>query len=142
MSTEIPTAVVLGRERNALGDLCISLIESIRDDYFPGAPLRETIELMLVMKKIFDMHAVGRATSASALARSTGLARSTVQRRLGYLIKLRAVEKRGTQFVTCVPYVNRSSAVEGFKRRVDIVEGFNVAASAGKIERKRGLKMD
>jgi len=137
MSTEIPTAVLFGRERNALGELCISLVESIRNDYFPRARLWEAFELMLVTKKIFNMHAVRRATSASALARSTGLAPSTVQRRLTYLTKLGAVEKRGTQFVMCVPYANRPSAVEGFKRRMDLVEGFNVAASAGKIARKR-----
>ena len=136
MDTEIPAAVVFGRECNALGELCISLVESIRDDYFPGTPLWEAFELMLLAKKIFDMRAVGLATSASALARSTGLAPSTVQRRLTYLTKLGAVEKRGTQFVMCVPYANRPSAVEGFRRRMDMVEGFNVAASVGKMARK------
>lgn len=122
MPKSISNEMLLGPQRNAMAELCIRLVESIRNDYFPGVKTCEAFELIMIVHRMFDMHAVGRAASASALARSTGIPRSTVQRRMSQLKQMGAVEPQGPRFLLSVSYMNKPNILEGFKRRVNMLE--------------------
>jgi predicted transcriptional regulator len=123
----MPPKVMLERierwhERTAMADLCIRLVQSIGRDYFPGARTCDAFEMLVILNAMFEMHTAGRFATASALARSTGISRSTVQRRIGKLTKLGAIERNGTRFLLSVSYLNKPGILEGFKRRVDVVK--------------------
>lgn len=76
------------RQRQTLSGNVIRLLESFRDSYFPGVTTWEAFMLLLILHRIGDMHELGRIASASALAWSTGLPRTTVQ-------QARAAQKDG-----------------------------------------------
>jgi predicted transcriptional regulator len=124
----MPPEVILERiarwhERTAMADLCIRLVQSVGRDYFPGASTCDAFEMLLILHAMFEIHTAGRFATASALARSTGISRSTIQRRMSQLTKLGAIERNGTRFLLSVSYLNKPAILEGFKRRVDIVKG-------------------
>jgi Winged helix-turn-helix DNA-binding len=122
MPKSISNEMLLGPQRNAMAELCIRLVECIRNDYFPGVKTCEAFELIVIVHRMFDMHAVGRSASASALARSTGIPRSTVQRRMSQLKLMGVVEPRGPRFLLSVSYMNKPNIFQGYKRRVDMLE--------------------
>jgi hypothetical protein len=124
----MPPEVILERidrwhERTAMADLCIRLVQSVGRDYFPGARTCDAFEMLLILHAMFEIHTAGRLATASVLARSTGISRPTVQRRMRELTKLGAIERNGTRFLLSVSYLNKPAILEGFKRRVDIVKG-------------------
>jgi hypothetical protein len=124
----MPPKVMLERidrwhERAAMADLCIRLVQSIGRDYFPGAKTCDAFEMLVILNAMFEIHTAGRFATATALARSTGISRSKLQRRMGELAKLGAIERNGTRFLLSVSYLNKPGILEGFKRRVDIVRG-------------------
>jgi hypothetical protein len=124
----MPPKVMLERihrwhERAAMADLCIRLVQSIGRDYFPGAKTCDAFEMLVILNALFEIHTARRFATASTLARFTGIPRSTVQRRMGELTKLGAIERNGTRFLLSVSYLNKPGILEGFKRRVDVVKG-------------------
>lgn len=124
----MPPKVMLERidrwyERSAMADLCIRLVQSIGRDYFPGARTCDAFEMIVILHAMFELHTAGRFATANAIARYTGISRSTVQRRIGKLTKLGAIQRNGTRFFLSVSYLNKPGILEGFKRRIDMVKG-------------------
>jgi len=114
-------AIILWKQRYAMGELIIRLMESFRDDYMPRVKTSEAFELLVIIERLFDLHEVSRLGTASAISRSTDIPRSTVHRRLDYLKKLGAVERRGSGFLLVPAFLNHPIMLEGFKRRVCMV---------------------
>jgi biotin operon repressor len=114
-------ALQLGRQRYALTEAIVRLTESYRDDYLPGTSTWDTFALILICQKMLAMHAVGREASASALARSIGMPRTTVLRKLAQLKKVGAIEQHGPRYLMATSYLNRPIALQGFKRRAAIL---------------------
>jgi len=114
-------ALQLGRQRYALTEAIVRLTESYRDDYLPGNSTLDIFALVLICQKMLAMHAVGREASASALARSTRIPRTTVLRKLAQLKKIGAIEQHGPRYLMSTAYLNRPAALQGFKRRVAIL---------------------
>jgi hypothetical protein len=110
-------------ERSAMADLCIRLVQSIGRDYFPGARTCDAFEMMVILHAMFEFHTAGRFATTSTIARYTGISRSTVQRRIGKLTKLGAIQRNGTRFLLSVSYLNKPGILEGFKERIDLVKG-------------------
>jgi biotin operon repressor len=120
----VPTiidATQLGQQRYALVEAIVRLTESYRDDYLPGSTTWDAFALVLICQKMLAMHAVGREASASSLARSSGMPRTTVLRRLAQLKKIGAVEQHGRRYLMSSAYLNRPVALQGFKRRLAIL---------------------
>jgi len=111
-------AVILWKQRYAMGELIIRLMEGFRDDYMPRMRICEAFELLVVLEKLVDLHEVHRLGTASAISRSTDLPRTTVHRRLRHLNKLGAVERRGSGFLLVPAFLNSPLMLEGFKQRV------------------------
>jgi len=76
---------------------CVGLAFIVQHGYspLPGARTCDAFEMMVILNAMFEVHTAGRFATASALARSTGISRSTVQRRMGELTKLGAIERNG-----------------------------------------------
>lgn len=120
MPTIIDT-LQLGCQRYTLMEAIVTLTESYRSDYLPGSSTWDVFGLVLICQRMLAMHAVGRAASASALARSTGIPRTTMLRKLAKLKKIGAIEQRDPRYLISTAYLNRSKALQGFKRRVAIL---------------------
>jgi predicted HTH transcriptional regulator len=114
-------AIIYGKERHCLVHLIIRLIDSYRQDYVPNLSKCAAFELLLIVDKMLHLHEVGRPATASALARSTDIPRSTVQRRLVHLIKSGLIEQNGTYFSMSAPFLNQPMIVDAFRRRVFMV---------------------
>ena len=114
-------AIIYGNERHSLVHLIIRLIDSYRQEFVPNLSKCAAFELLLIVDKMLHLHEAGRPATASALARSTGIPRSTVQRRLLHLIKSGLGEQNGTHFSMSPPFLNQPMIVEGFQRRVLMV---------------------
>ena len=120
MSTIID-ALQLGRQRYALTEALVRLTESYRDDYLPGSSTWDTFGLVFICQRMLAMHAVGRDASASALARSTRIPRTTVLRKLAQLKTVGPIDQNGPRYQMSSAYLNRPCALQGFKRRVAIL---------------------
>jgi hypothetical protein len=123
--TTVPKSVISKlhsyKQRHALTESIIRLVESLRDSYLPGIRTWDAFALLLILHRIDDMHAVGRAASASALAWSTGMPRTTVKRKLARLKKMGAVEQRGSRFFISPAHLNAPDGLQGFARQREIV---------------------
>jgi predicted transcriptional regulator len=118
MPGSILASVIDERRRHAVADLLVRLVETIRDDYFPGTSTSDAFELALIGTKMWDMLDAGRMASASALSRATGIPRATVQRRLAYMKRLGAIEQHGSKYTVSLTYMNRSTSLDGHARRM------------------------
>jgi hypothetical protein len=118
MPNSILASVIDERRRHAVADLLVRLVETVRDDYFPGTSMCRAFELTLIGTKMWDMLDADRVPSASALSRATGIPRSTVLRRLAYLKRLGAVEQHGSKYTVLPAYLNRSTLLDGHARRM------------------------
>jgi hypothetical protein len=93
--------VTFGKQRHAMADLVIQLVETARDDS-PGISLWEFFMHVLIGGKMLTLHDRGREASASDLSRLTGIPRTTVQRKLlGELTKKGVVERCGHRWNHC-----------------------------------------
>jgi hypothetical protein len=110
-------AIKLGHERYVLADTVVRLTEEFRDDYVPGAKTWEAFAMLLILRRMLDVHQRGRKSSALGLSRAIGMPRTTVQRRLENLKKMGAIEQDGARFTVLPEFMNASHMVEGFKRR-------------------------
>jgi transposase InsO family protein len=79
--------------------------------------LQERQQRVLIRIEFFSGWRLTPGTTAATIPRST------VQRRMGELTKLGAIERNGTRFLLSVSYLNKPGILEGFKRRVDVVKG-------------------
>jgi hypothetical protein len=108
-------------QRHTLVESIIRLLETFRDDLFPGATTWESFALLVVLHRIANMNQLGRAANASALAWSTEMPRTTVRRRLARLKKAGVIEQRGSCYLLSPKFMNHPHILRGFKRRREIV---------------------
>jgi hypothetical protein len=113
-------AIKMGHERYVLADTVVRLVEEFREDYIPGAKAWEAFELLLILRRMLDVHQRDKESSALGLSRAIGMPRTTVQRRLESLKKMGAIEQDGARFTVLPEFMNASHMIEGFKRRRDI----------------------
>src|SRR5262245_39010729 len=101
----------LGRQRYAMAETVVTLMEGFRKDYMPNVRPWQAFVLLLILRKMLDMHMRGRAASASGISQALGMPRKTVRRKLGLLEKLGAVERIGLRFAVLPAYMNRPHMV-------------------------------
>jgi hypothetical protein len=115
-------AVAFGKERGAMWALVQQLGLTYRDDWFPGTSRWEALQLSLIMLCLWEFHLLtGGAQSISSLARSSGIPRAAVHRKLTTLKRLGYVEQHGTGFMLSVEGINQEHLIQGFKRRLSII---------------------
>jgi DNA-binding transcriptional ArsR family regulator len=68
-----------------MADTVIRLMEGFRDDSLPGVRTWDAFVLLLIIRKIYEIHTAGREVTASALSRAVGMPRTTVLRKLAQL---------------------------------------------------------
>jgi hypothetical protein len=114
----IVAKLLLGKERRAIGQMIIRLVESTRDDFFPGMPIQDFIVALLLLDGVYEQNERGREASASGLARTTGIPRATVQRRLIELDKKwHAIEQRRHRYVLNLTFFNAPLTMRGMPSR-------------------------
>jgi DNA-binding HxlR family transcriptional regulator len=111
-------------QRRAMTENCISIVESMRDDFFPGLPSWEAFMLIVILFKLFTINGDGRAADASELARATGISRTTMHRKLAYLKRKGFIERLGSRFVLSPEQVNQPHMLRGFWSRLHKVRGW------------------
>ena len=120
----VANAVLLMSQRRAMTENCITIVESVRDDFFPGIPSWEAFMLIVILYKLFTINEAGRATDASELARAAGISRTTMHRKLAYLKRKGFIERLGSQFVLSPEQVNQPHMLRGFWGRLHKVRGW------------------
>jgi hypothetical protein len=111
-------------QRRAMTENCITIVESVRDDFFPGIPSWEAFMLIVILFKLFTINEAGRAADASELARAAGISRTTMHRKLAYLKRKGFIERLGSQFVLSPEQVNQPHMLRGFWVRLHKVRGW------------------
>jgi hypothetical protein len=120
----VASAVLLAPQRRVMAENCISFVESARDDFFPDVSSWEAFMLVVIIIKLFDINAAGRAANASELTRVTGIPRTTMHRKLAYLKRKGFIERLGSRFVLSPEQVNQPHMLRGFWSRLDKVRGW------------------
>jgi hypothetical protein len=110
-------AIKMGHERYVLADTVVRLTEEFRADYAPSAKTWEAFALLLILRRMLDVHQRGRESSAVVIARAIGMPRTTVYRKLAQLKKMGAVAQNGSHFSVLPEFMNASHMIEGFKHR-------------------------
>jgi len=111
----------LGRQRYAMGETVVTLMEGFRKDYMPRVGTWDAFAMLLILRKMLEGHIRGQNASASGISRALGMPRTTVRRKLGLLEKLGAVESIGSRFRVLPAYMNSPHMIRGFRKRRDIV---------------------
>jgi hypothetical protein len=101
----------------------VRLVESARQDFGPELKTWETFVNLLIIHRMWAVHRNGRLASAAGIAKSIGMPRSTVLRRLRALEKQGAVERKEARYAIVPEFINSPRGVadlgtKGFKRRV------------------------
>jgi hypothetical protein len=117
----VVSAMLSFEQRHTLAESVIRLLETFRDDLFPGVATWESFGLLLILHRIAHMNQLGRAANASALAWSTGIPRTTVRRRLAELRRTGIIEQRGSCYLLSATFMNHARLLRGFKRRREMV---------------------
>jgi hypothetical protein len=120
MPKKIIDAIKFGRERYVLADTVVRLTEEFRADYIPHAKTWDAFTLLLILRRMLDVHQQGRESSAVAIARAISMPRTTVNRKLPQLKKLGAIEQQGARFTVLPEFMNAPHLVEGFKHRREV----------------------
>lgn len=120
----VASAVQLAPQRSVMAENCIGIVESARDDFFPGIPSWEAFILIVIFFKLFNINEAGRAASASELMRATGISRTTMHRKLAYLKRKGVIERLGPRFVLSPEQVNQPHMLRGFWGRLYKVRGW------------------
>jgi hypothetical protein len=123
IAKSIVNAITLAPSRFTMIETVIWMIESIRHDFAPDLKTWECFEHLLIIRRMWAVHRHGGLSSAAGIAQLIGMPRSTVQRRLRYLEKIGAVDRRGTRYAIVPDFINSPHGVEGlgvkgFRRRV------------------------
>jgi hypothetical protein len=121
MAKSIAHRLRLGPQRCVMAENCISFVESVRDDFFPGIPSWEAFMLVVIFHKLFKINEADRAANASELARATGIPRTAMVRKLAYLERIGFIEQRGVRFVLSREHLNQPHMLRGFWGRLDKV---------------------
>jgi hypothetical protein len=121
----VANAVLLMPQRRVMTENCISIVESVRDDFFPGTPSWEAFMLIVILFKLFKINEAGRAANASELAGATGIPRTTMKRKLAYLERMGFIERLGSRFVLSPEQVNQPHMLRGFWARLHKVHGWS-----------------
>ena len=120
----VANAVLLMPQRRAMTENCITIVESVRDDFFPGIPSWEAFMLIVILFKLFTINEAGRAADVSELARAAGISRTTMHRKLAYLKRKGFIERLGSRFVLSPEQVNQPHMLRGFWGRLHKVRGW------------------
>jgi IclR helix-turn-helix domain len=120
----VASAVQLAPQRRVMTENCISIVDSVRDDFFPGIPSWEAFMLIVILFKLFKINEAGRPASASELMRATGIPRTTMHRKLAYLKRKGFIERLGSRFVLSPEQVNQPHMLRGFWGRLHKVRGW------------------
>jgi hypothetical protein len=110
-----------GVERCAMADLVIKLADTFKEDWFEGLDVWEALQMAAIMLKMYQIHQMGKAASASAISRSIGMPRTTVERKLVTLNKRGLVERYGTRFALSIDGINDPRLIDGFAKRLVVV---------------------
>jgi DNA-binding transcriptional ArsR family regulator len=113
--------VLLFKQRHAMAETFIHVIESCRDDYFPGETLENVISFVLIIEKMTDINEVGREATASALSRSIGIPRATLRRKLVLLTRLGLIDQRRSRYVISPGGLNHPLMLQGYKDRLTLL---------------------
>jgi hypothetical protein len=111
----------LGRQRYAMAETVVTLMEGFRRDYMPKVGTWDAFAMLLILRKMLEGHTRGQNASASGISRALGMPRTTVRRKLGLLEKLGAVERIGSRFRVLPAYMNSPHMIRGFRKRRDIL---------------------
>jgi hypothetical protein len=122
MSRDIIDEIVLGKQRYAIADLVVGLLESARDDMLPFMTTWEFFQHILIIRTMYEMHERDQEASADHLSRWTAIPRSNMQRRLQELLNRGAVEQRGDRYVLTPAFFNSEFMLRGFRLRRIIVK--------------------
>src|ERR1700752_3348365 len=91
--------IQLAAEREIVARLFTGLMRNIQRAYLPDMTLVGAAELAMVAITVFLTEQNGRIASVSAIARTTGLSRPTIRRRLAVLRRRGYVARRGRGYV-------------------------------------------
>jgi hypothetical protein len=76
--------------------------------------------MLLILRRMLDVHQRGKESSAVGISGATGITRTKVNRKRQMLIKMGAIEKHDARYVAPPEFMNVSQRVEGFKHRRDV----------------------
>ena len=124
IASSAANAILLGPQRRVMAEHCFSLVESVRDDFFPGVPIWEAFMLFLIIDGLLGINEGGRAASASELMRATCIPKKTIDRKLAYLKRRGFIEQLGSRFVLSPERVNEPRMLRGFWGRLHKVRGW------------------
>ena len=90
--------LLYGHQRADVCRMLVNITRTLRDCYAPDLALGEVADLMWVLCNVFIGHANNRPPSASKLARSLEMPRTTVLRKLARLTELGLVVRVGRTY--------------------------------------------
>src|SRR6266550_4751299 len=103
----------------------------VRAALYPGVRHATFHELRLVMHAVYETSLRGRALTASAISRRTGLSRATVGRRLTLLLHMGHIEQAGRTYKPAPDRWNDPALHAFMERTVN-----RILATAAKLTRK------
>lgn len=121
MTKNIIDEIVLGKQRYAMADLVVQLVESARDDMLPFTAPWEFFQHIAIIRRMYEMHERNQEASDGDLSRSTAIPHSIMRRRLQELSDYGAVERRGHRYVLSPAFFNSEFMLRGFRLRRFIV---------------------
>jgi hypothetical protein len=121
MTKNIVDEIVLGKQRYAMADLVVQLVETAKDDMLPFTASWEFFQHITIIRRMYEMHEQGQEASDGDLSRSTVIPRSTMRQRLQELMEYGAVERRGYRYVLSPAFFNSEFMLRGFRLRRFIV---------------------
>jgi hypothetical protein len=121
MTKDIIDDIILGKQRYAMADLVVQLVESAKADMLPFTTSWEFFQHITIIRRMYELHERGEEASDSDLSRSTAIPRPTMQRRLRDLSEFGAVERRGHRYVLSPGFFNSEFMLRGFRLRRFIV---------------------
>ena len=105
-----------------MSDLVIKVVEGFCADYMPDEHPWEAFALVLILDRLFEIHARGRMATASELSRACRMPRQTLRRKLETLETHGFIERRGSRYVLSAQRLNDPVMIQGFRRRVMVVK--------------------
>ena len=119
MPKSLINSVKMGRQRYVMAETIVSVCEGFGAEAMPGLKVWDVFPLIVILRKMADNSLHRRSSNATSLARTLGMPRTTVQRRLTQLKRMGAVEQHGVRYTVVATFLNHPKQVEGFKRRRD-----------------------
>jgi len=117
MPKSLINSIIMGQSRYLMAETVVSLCDGFRADNMPGLKVWDAFPLLVILCKMVDNSVHRRSSNATSLARTLGMPRTTVQRRLTQLKQIGAVQQHGARYQVVATFMNQPKRVEGFKRR-------------------------